>query len=360
MVLTRQQRERLVLDLYNQGKNTREIAQEVRMSFSAIGAILKKATQENERSKEKTEKMSQSAKAYKFFSDGKSPVDVAIALNLRQAEVTELYKEYWNLKNLYELNQVYEEIKGDIISFVNLYKLAKTAGMNTQHVIRLLAIANNYLPSVEQRYEKLKGEEASLQVGNHNSARTFKKLSDEISYLHGILDSYRSSCEEERRQMGELYQKMIRQEALVNDFQDNNEEYLKIIKTVGEEVLGVISNVKVLLKYALLSMTESIRNDPKKFRSIFNNISSMIDYSSNGQDYMYGQQQQSPSPDYNTEANTAIIICEAEKLFYKLVKDSINKIIIDYPFSKSSLPSLPLSPASDEGKSYEIKSNDSS
>ncbi len=33
--------------LYNQGKNTREIAEEARMSFSAIGAILKKAEKEN-------------------------------------------------------------------------------------------------------------------------------------------------------------------------------------------------------------------------------------------------------------------------------------------------------------------------
>jgi DNA-binding NarL/FixJ family response regulator len=33
MVFTRQERERIVLDLYNQGKNTREIAQEARMSF---------------------------------------------------------------------------------------------------------------------------------------------------------------------------------------------------------------------------------------------------------------------------------------------------------------------------------------
>ena len=41
MVLTRQERERLVLDLYyNQGKNTRQISQEVRMNFRDIGAIL--------------------------------------------------------------------------------------------------------------------------------------------------------------------------------------------------------------------------------------------------------------------------------------------------------------------------------
>jgi transcriptional regulator len=52
MILTRQERERLVLDLYNQGKTVSEISQEVRMSFSDIGAILKKAEQENETSKE--------------------------------------------------------------------------------------------------------------------------------------------------------------------------------------------------------------------------------------------------------------------------------------------------------------------
>jgi hypothetical protein len=155
-------------------------------------------------------------------------------------------------------------------------------------------------------------------------------------------------------------------EALVNDFQDNNEEYLKVIKTVGEEVLGGLSNVKMFLRCALLSITESIRNNPEIYNLIFYNMSSVTDYSSNkGQDNAasskYGQQQQQKSSsDNNTEANTAVIIDEAEKLFYKLVKDSINNIPIEYPFSKSSLPSLPLSPASDEGKSYEIKSNDNS
>jgi hypothetical protein len=42
-----------VLDLYNQGKNTYEIAQEVRMSFRDIGAILDKARKEKETSKSK-------------------------------------------------------------------------------------------------------------------------------------------------------------------------------------------------------------------------------------------------------------------------------------------------------------------
>ena len=73
--------------------------------------------------------------------------------------------------------------------------------------------------------------------------------------------------------MAELHQKKMKLEALVNDFQDSNEEYLKIIKTVGEEVLGGLSNVKMFLRYALLSITESIRNNPERYRSIFYNMS---------------------------------------------------------------------------------------
>ena len=53
-------------------------------------------------------------------------------------------------------------LKDDIGSFVNLYTSAKAARMNEQHVNRLLAIANNDLPSVELRYERLKKEAATL------------------------------------------------------------------------------------------------------------------------------------------------------------------------------------------------------
>jgi hypothetical protein len=150
----------------------------------------------------------------------------------------------------------------------------------------------------------------------------------------------------------------IRLEALVDDFQNNNEEYTKFTKAVEDKVVSVLSNVKVLLRYALLSITESARNYPERYRSIFYNMPSIIDcYNTNGQDYaasyMYGGQiqQQYSSPNYNTEANISIIVDEAEKLYSKVVKDSINKvIIIDYTLSKSSLPLLP--PPNEEEQSH--------
>ena len=45
MVLTRQEKEGLVIDLYNQGKNTRQITQQVGISFRDIGADSAKSSQ---------------------------------------------------------------------------------------------------------------------------------------------------------------------------------------------------------------------------------------------------------------------------------------------------------------------------
>jgi hypothetical protein len=85
--------------------------------------------------------MSQSTQAYNS-SDGKAPIEVAVASNIR-ARVAQYYKEYWKLKQLNDFNKIYEEIKDDIGSFLNLYRLMKSEGMSVQHVIRPLKIANN-------------------------------------------------------------------------------------------------------------------------------------------------------------------------------------------------------------------------
>jgi hypothetical protein len=147
---------------------------------------LKKAQLDKEAGEQRGQNMSQAAQAYKLFSDDKTPVDVALMLNLRHAEVTEFYREYWKMC---------------------------------------------------------------------------------------------SRC----------------------------------------------------------SITESIRNNPERYRSLFYNMPSVIDcYNTNTQDYaasyMYGgqiqQQRQYSSLDYNTEANIDMIVDEAEKLFNKAVKDCIKKLLL--------------------------------
>src|SRR5215216_768792 len=148
-MLTRQEKERLVIDLYNQGRTIRDIAKELRMSFRDIGSILKKASGEMEekQDKEQSPLLSPSTQAYRLFSKGKAPIEVAIALDLNESETTKYYKEYWHLKQMHELGMVYEEIGGDIVHFLKLYRLLKKERIIPQHIVSLLRTANNDLPA---------------------------------------------------------------------------------------------------------------------------------------------------------------------------------------------------------------------
>jgi predicted transcriptional regulator len=97
MVLNRQEKEELVLDLYyNKKKTYHEIAKEARISTRDIKKILNRASKESE----SEHSMSISSQAYKLFSEGRTPMQVAIALNLRENEVTQYYKEYWSYSKL--------------------------------------------------------------------------------------------------------------------------------------------------------------------------------------------------------------------------------------------------------------------
>jgi transposase len=190
-ILTRQERERLVIDLYNQGKTYREICKVARISLRDIGIILKKAVEEKtEGSKEQgqdnngneknqnqeQQRLSLSTQAYKLFSERNTPLEVAIALNLKESEATKFYKEYWKLKQLHNLSMVYEELKEEIEPFLRLYRLSKRKGVGVKQVVNLLVIANNDLPAVEQRFKRLRNKYAAISKAYRREKEKFTSI----------------------------------------------------------------------------------------------------------------------------------------------------------------------------------------
>lgn len=113
------ERERKVLELYDGGKSTRDIAKKLRMSIRDISIILRNnqinhgilitynSKVDNTNNKSPNEKAIQ---AYTLYDERKKPVDVAVQLGLSEKEATRYYKEYWRLNNHYKLYQVYIEV----------------------------------------------------------------------------------------------------------------------------------------------------------------------------------------------------------------------------------------------------------
>jgi transposase-like protein len=84
MRITEERKERIIDLYYNQRKTTSEIAKIKRVSIHDISAI----REEEEARRQKHKDQEVSSKAYNLFSEKKSPVEVAVVLNLREPEVT--------------------------------------------------------------------------------------------------------------------------------------------------------------------------------------------------------------------------------------------------------------------------------
>jgi hypothetical protein len=131
------EREKQVIELSKQNKSTRYIAEALKMSLRDIGVIRKKyginqgiATVKDS-NKSPNEKATQ---AYELFDKGNNPVEVAIQLGLSENETSRYYKEFWRLKRLYKLYQLYTEIEHCLPTFLKLHHALKKRGLNHNNV----------------------------------------------------------------------------------------------------------------------------------------------------------------------------------------------------------------------------------
>lgn len=207
-----------------------------------------------------------------MFSEGKSQIQIAIALNLREAEVTKFYTEFCNLNNFRALGQVYNEIKGDIAYFLELYRLTKAAGMNSQDIKRILEIAHRDLSSIEYRYRALQREISSLEAEKRNSARIFQDLNDQIIDLQKTRDSLHSACKELGLEITKLRIQKIRLEAAVNKIQNDSETHNKIKEMAKREVERFLGDRQLIFKLTFESIIKSMRKDPDMLPNSYHNI----------------------------------------------------------------------------------------
>jgi hypothetical protein len=327
-------RKKRVTDLYfNQHKTYAEIAEIERMSPRDIGPIIKE--EQVRRQKYKLEKQQQeiSSKAYKLFSEGKRPVDVAIALNLREPEATKLYREYWKLKRLHNLNLIYEELGEENIGyFVKLCKLAKKEGISLEQVIKLLQLADEDnpfgLPQLEKRRKWLIDEIHEFDIQIERSKKHFQSVNDEIASTKALLNSYHVLCEPKRQELERLNNEISRLEAFVSRFKSNNGEYLKIKQRVEEEVRNVLTHGKVLLQFALASIIEAIRRDPDKYNNLLIRNTSSTSTPPQGSLLLY------------IEGYRDMILEEANRLYDRLLKYFTDSIM-DNAVGASSSSTFP-------------------
>jgi hypothetical protein len=223
-MLSNVEKEKLVIDLhYNQRKNVRQIAQEARMSFRDISAIIKKKEaavindvgsgsgsgtgigvvdnrqqqqqsddSNNNNNKSPNEKATQ---AYKLYDEGKKPVDVAVRLGLSEKEAARYYTEYWRLNHLYNLHSIYKELKGDLSPILKLYRLLKRQGITTDKIEWFVHTVNTgmyKIPEIQKQYAKVKEELEAIDYKKTIAKNQLDDIHNQITYLNKISYSKRN------------------------------------------------------------------------------------------------------------------------------------------------------------------------
>jgi hypothetical protein len=195
---------------------------------------------------------------------------------------------------------------------------------------------NPYLPDIEWRCKRLQKEVNTLEFKKQRSHIALSYFKSQIEKHSKALNSFHISCEREVRVIENLYNEKQRLESLVNDFKSDNEEYLKLKQAAHKEVKSVLTNSKILLRFATASVIESLRRNPELCNFVLSDISNNndADRASYRSEYLslmsprQQQPQQGQSFSYlNDDICTAVILEEAEKLYNQLTTEFTNRVI---------------------------------
>jgi len=170
-------KEAFIVALAEKGKTYREIAKEAHAAPNTIKAVLNKAGLD--------ESTSISSRAFELFSEGKTPLEVAIKLNREANEAIRLHQEYFMLLGCTEFTKVYLQIKDNPWPYVNLARLVQNTGIGDSEVVELLKIANGYLPRIRLEHDRL-NEEMNIRKNELNSWKA--ELSNTVRIYQDFCD----------------------------------------------------------------------------------------------------------------------------------------------------------------------------
>ena len=214
-------------------------------------------TKELERKEETLDKDDKDApytKAYKLFSEGKRPIQVALILKLPEAEATKYYIEYLRLTQLPDLPLIFKElgVKG-ISVFLILTQKALAENLKTNEVLNLLKLANDKLPKLEDRIEKMQIKFDVLKYETEECKDLLYRYNEKIASAKLIVQQLKKSSQEIKIEFLNIYNENQRLHKLTYEFKHNDKGYLEVQNIAEDKVKTFLTdnNAMKLLEFAL-------------------------------------------------------------------------------------------------------------
>jgi hypothetical protein len=170
-----------------------------------------------------------SSRAFELYVQQKSPIDVAIALNLEADKAILYHQQYYMLLGCTEFTKIYFQIKNSPWPYVNLANLVQNSRMGDGEVAELLKIANGLLPRVRLEYDRVryevelcKDELNSQKAGLNNIALTYQQFVDRNLNLSKREGELKRNIDELEVKKAELQKTITSLQQHIAEVQENN------------------------------------------------------------------------------------------------------------------------------------------
>lgn len=262
---------RKIIDLYfNQHKTIREVCKILGKSSRYAVPIIKehriRLADNPEQEKDLTE-----VRAYRLFVEGKSPMEVATKLNLSGSTVQQYYIQYWKLENMYELNEIYNEIKDNMGHFVELVRLAKKEHLTPEEVIGLINLSND-IQDLKRQHKQLNVGIVELESKLYANKDELKRLKYQITEATNLIEIKSENIERKSQILTELISQKQKLEQYM-EYIKSSQDYKEIEQIAANKVTELLSDNKQLLDYAFISVVTVLRSNSDR-RFLFETLQS--------------------------------------------------------------------------------------
>jgi hypothetical protein len=167
MILNKQQKEALVIELLNKGYTYPQIAKQAHVSFSEIKRIELMVTGDDKKAEDEGGEKEKKAKsihcqAFELFLQNKSPVQVAIDLNLETDRAMTFLYDFLRLQNMNKAVTILKENKDQLGPFVKLFEWLRKNNTKGKDIRYAIDNVNN-IKALERQKDKLKKEVESIK-----------------------------------------------------------------------------------------------------------------------------------------------------------------------------------------------------
>jgi len=216
--LNRRDKKQSVIQLHQEGKTIREVAQQVHTSFKDIGTIIRRIDGQEDHdigSKDLKNKSKETRVLY-LFLHGKRPVDVAIELDLSSSEVENTLQEFWVPNKLDELACVYLEFRDHIDLFLKLFYTMKKDKLIDQKDIKTVLKYAHDLPSLGNKFRDLANIVLDLEIKKKGLKNTIMQQNTQLSDLGQIINQYQNTIDSKKYQLKKMYTQLAIQRGKSN------------------------------------------------------------------------------------------------------------------------------------------------